>query len=134
MPENASTIMKRTILLSILSTCLFCFNAAFAQGPGQGQGRGQRMSSEERLKTTMDQINESIEMTDEQQEQVTQVFTVFYSQMDTLRSNSSGRPDRTKLEALRNERDKKIKEILDKKQYKTYLKVLEEQRNAMRGR
>jgi len=124
--------MKKIKLLSVLSVCLFSLTSISAQG--QGQGRGQGMSSEERLKMTMDNLNESIDMTDEQQEKITTIFTDFYAQMDELRNSSSGRPDRTKFEALRDERDKKVKDILDKKQYKTYLKVMEEARNSYRGR
>jgi hypothetical protein len=122
--------MKKISIVTFLLTSLIGFNALSAQGPS----RGQHMSSEERMKMTMDNLNESIEMTDEQQQEITTIFTDFYAQMDALRNNSTGRPDRTKFEALRDERDKKVKEVLDKKQYKTYLKVMEEARNSYRGR
>ncbi|WP_336516942.1 hypothetical protein [Pollutibacter soli] len=100
----------------------------FAQG-------GQRRTVEERVKMTMDTLKVNLKLEDAQVKPTETIFTDYYKEMDALREGGT-RPDRTVMEAKMNDRDEKLKKVLNADQftqYKAWEKARMERMRAARG-
>ena len=97
----------------------------------QGQG-GQRRTAEERTKSTIDRLNDSLKLSAAQKTDIDAVYLEFYKGQDKLREGlePGARPDRAEMDKVTEARDAKLKIILKGEQF-TKLKEMEA---AMRNR
>ena len=83
----------------------------------------QRMTVEERVKTTMDKMTTPLNLDTAEQSKTATVFTDFYTSQNKMREDaraSGTRPDRSVFEKIMNDRDDKLKAIFTDTQYKKY--------------
>ncbi len=83
----------------------------------------QRRTVEERVKSAMDKLTDSLKLNKDQQDKTTFVFTDYYTAQDKMREDSrasGNRPDRSVMEKMVNDRDEKLKAIFTDEQYKKY--------------
>jgi len=100
--------MKKRILMAALM--LF---SSLSMVMSQGQ---QQMPPEERAKKTVEKLKPELTLTDQQEKDITPVYTDFYTSMGKLFENGRPSPeDRQKLIAERNE---KLKKTLSEEQMK----------------
>jgi len=88
----------------------------------QAQQGFQKRSVEERVKFTMQRVNDSLKLDANQQSRTDSVFTSFYRSMDKLREGlePGTRPDKTQMEKILDERDEQLKKIWEDEQFKKY--------------
>ncbi|MBD1398160.1 hypothetical protein H9Q13_13380 [Pontibacter sp. JH31] len=99
--------MKKLIVASAL---LFSISGtALAQ---QGGGRQQNVPVEKRVEQTTARLKQKVTLSEDQWKELSTVYTSFYTDMEALRQENAGRPDRTKMAALKTTRDEKIKTIV----------------------
>jgi hypothetical protein len=96
-----------------------------AQGPER-----QPMPVEERVKRTMERLKPELELTEQQEKDMTPVYTTFYTEMDKLRSGGE-RPTPEARQKVTDARDEQLKKILNEAQMKK-LKEIEEQMRQRR--
>ena len=92
------------------------------------QGGMQRRTVEERVKSAMDKISDSLKLDKTQQDKTTAVFTDFYTSQDKMREDaraSGTRPDRSVMEKMANDRDDKLKSIFTDDQFKKFKSDIE---------
>ncbi len=102
--------------------------AAQAQ-PGGFGGPGGQMDPEQMATRQADQMKQSLKLTDQQ---YTKVVAVFKEQMESMQKMMQGgqRPDMEAMQKVREEQEKKLKDILTADQFKTWQ---EEQANRRGG-
>jgi periplasmic protein CpxP/Spy len=113
--------MKRKI--TMLVALLF----AAATGIYAQQGMPRR-TVEERVKSAMDKISDSLKLDQTQQDKTKAVFTDYYTSMDKMREDartSGTRPDRSVMEKMSNDRDDKLKSIFTDDQFKKFKSDIE---------
>jgi hypothetical protein len=114
----------------LLFAILFGATLTMAQ-PG-----GQRMSTEERAKTTTAELKEKLGLNKDQEKKVYDLNIESGKKMAAMREDMQGGGDRDamreKMTKMRDDQNKEMKKILTADQYKKYEKYLEEQR-AQRG-
>ena|SRR5664279_4980282 len=80
----------------------------------------QRRTVEERVKSTMEKLTDSLKLDQAEQDKTTAVFTDFYTAQDKMRADaraSGNRPDRSVFEKMTGDRDEKLKAIFTDDQY-----------------
>lgn len=103
--------------ISMLITLLFAITVGVS---AQGM---QRRTVEERVKSAMDKLTDSLQLNADQQQKTSTVFTDYYTAQDKMREDaraSGNRPDRSVFEKMMSERDDKLKAIFTDDQYKKY--------------
>ena len=122
LPYKKIRHMKKKILLAVF--LLFStLSVLIAQGP-------QQMPPEERAKKTVEKLKPELTLTDQQEKDITPVYTDFYTSMGKLFANGRPSPeDRQKLVAERNE---KLKKTLSDDQMKKLAEVEEKLRQERR--
>ena len=111
---NENIMKKLTIALLIILTSFTTFSQP-------------KMSVDERLKIIEQKICKPLSLDKEKSEKIKAYFKEFFVEVDKLSINGN-RPERKKVEVLAQNRDKKIKLILNEEQYKKYLKLEPETR------
>ena len=87
------------------------------------------------LQAKFEAYREKLNLTEEQQEKVKPINTTFFEGLAGIKE--SGGSKLSKLKAFRklsDKRDKQMKEVLDKNQYDTYLKMKEEMKEEMKSK
>ena len=95
----------------------------FAIAIGANAQGMQRRTVEERVKSVMDKLTDSLQLNQDEQQKTSAVFTDYYTSMDKMREDaraSGNRPDRSQFEKMMNDRDDKLKAIFTDDQYKKY--------------
>jgi len=116
--------MKKLLFLSLVLSLAGSLTA-MAQGPER-----QPMPVEERVKRTMERLKPELELTEQQEKDMTPVYTTFYTEMDKLRSGGE-RPTPEARQKVSDARDEQLKKILSEAQMKK-LKEIEEQMRQRR--
>jgi len=109
-------------------------------GPG-GPGRGYQMTEED-IRSRVDNLAETLEMTDDQHQKILAAELDFYNRMQIERQkmrNAGGPPPdreamRARMTEMREERDRKYGEILTGEQMEKYREIREQRREEMRSR
>lgn len=105
--------MKKVVLLAIMAVTIL--GTATAQYPQQRQ----KLTPEQRTEQQMKRLDEKLQLSDSQKEEIKALFTDFFQQQ-----SSSFKEQRTKREAL----DKKIEALLTDDQKKIYSEMRKERR------
>ena len=95
-----------------------------AQG---GNGGGQRMTVEERVKSVMTRITDSLGLKKEQLSGTETAFTNYYNAQNKLREGlePGTRPDQAQMDKLIADRDVELKKVFTEAQFKQFKEVLE---------
>jgi periplasmic protein CpxP/Spy len=117
-------IKKMSLLAALLAGAMMVAPASHAQekkdAPKQEgrEGRPGRPGGEEALKQRVERMSETLKLTDDQKTKLTAAFKAQADKMREIRG-AGGTPEenREKMRGLREEADKKIKEILTAEQY-----------------
>jgi len=89
----------------------------------------QRRTVEERVKSVMDKLTDSLTLDQSEQDKTSAVLKDFYTAQDKMREDaraSGNRPDRSAFEKMTNDRDDKLKAIFNADQYAKYKDHVEE--------
>jgi hypothetical protein len=116
-----------------------------AQDPGGGQGRqggpgrGPEMTEED-IKERVDNLAETLEMSEDQHKKILAVDMEFYNKMQIerqkMRNDGGPPPDRevmqAKMRVMRDERNQKYEDVLTPEQYNKFIEIQEQRREQMR--
>jgi periplasmic protein CpxP/Spy len=97
----------------------------------------QRRTVEERVKSVMDKLTDSLTLDQSEQDKTSAVFKDYYTAQDKMREDaraSGNRPDRSEFEKMMNDRDDKLKAIFTDDQYKKYKDHVEASLRPQRNR
>jgi hypothetical protein len=105
-------------------------------GPGGGMGGG-NFDPQAMLDRQMEELKESLELSDDQEKQVREIITSGFETMRKAREEmQDGGGDREamreKMQAMREEQTQKIKAVLSEEQFTKYEKIQAERRERMR--
>lgn len=114
--------LKNSFLLIVISLLTF---PLFAQ-PGGGPGR--RQMTEEDIKTRVERLSETLELSDKQEEQLLKYeLDEFNSRQDMMENfNGDREAMRTYMMEMREKRDKEYAKILSEEQMTTWIELREE--------
>jgi hypothetical protein len=116
--------MKTKIVFIALFISLF---TGFCFSQPQPDGKGPKPPTiEERLKMINEKICQPLKLDKTQSTKVNDAFKDFFVEMDKLidlKSNPPRMPEKTKVDALANLRDKKVKKVLSEKLFNRYLEL-----------
>ena len=99
------------------------------------QGNFQRRTVEERVKSIMTRITDSLGLTKEQVTPTEVAFTSYYNASDKLREGlePGTRPDKAQMDKLVADRDEALKKVFTEAQFKQFKEVLEPNMRRPRG-
>lgn len=119
--------MKKIGLL--MTVLLMACSMVMAQGPRGGRN----MDPKERAKQTTERMVKDYSLTDTQKEQVQKLNLEMFESMSKITGDDRD-ARRTKMQTIREDYNKKLKEVLTEEQYNKYVKDEEERRQRMRNR
>ena len=102
--------MKKRISLALV--VLF---ASISFAMAQGGGGGSQMDPQERAKMTVEKLKPELTLTEQQEKDITPVYTEFYTSFKKLTENGT-RPSQEDRQKLMGERNEKLKKILSEEQ------------------
>lgn len=113
------------VMVALLMMC----GVVMAQGPGGGRN----MDPKQRAGQMTEQMVKDYSLTDVQKEKV-QALNLDMSQKMSEMSGNDREARRTQMQTMRDDYNKKIKEVLTDEQYQKHTKAEEERRQRMRNR
>ncbi len=120
-------------IISVVMITILTGSFALAQPSGGQQGPPQ-VPGEKQIKKMIGDLDKELDLTEEQNTQVSELYFAHFDQMEVL-TESSQRPSREKMEALESTLEKEVKAVLtedQQKQYTAWLKKQEKQRSSQR--
>ena len=120
-------------IISVVLITILTGSFALAQPSGGQQGPPQ-VPGEKQIKKMIGDLDKELDLTEEQNTQVSELYFAHFDQMEVL-TESSQRPSREKMEALESTLEKEVKAVLtedQQKQYTAWLKKQEKQRSSQR--
>ena len=114
--------MKTNIFL-LCTLIVFCASPTFGQ-----QGNYQPRTVEQRVETAMEKVSTPLNLTKEQIEKTSAIFSDFYTRQNKLREearSSGSRPDRSIFQKMNAERDDQLQKIFTEEQFKKYKDEIE---------
>lgn len=132
--KNSRAIIAGAAILILLSA-----SSAFAQGgpPGGGQGGGGKgrggpppLPDAEQIEVMVDELDEALDLTDEQEVQVSDLYFAHFEEIEELMSD---RPERSRMESLRSDFEDDVKAVLDDDQKAAYEEYLKSQKKNRSG-
>lgn len=120
---------RRLIGMMIICAVLAGGSVALAQGgrPGGGRGGGQErggpppLPDAEQIEAMVDQLDEALDLSDEQEEQVSELY---FDHFEEVKSAMTDRPDRSRMESLRSAFEENVKAVLDDDQQEAFAEYL----------
>jgi len=125
-------IYKYTLVAALaLGTLLVCTNAGYAQQEKQGK-KGRGVSVEQQIQ----RMDTELKLTDAQKSKLTPLFEGQRKKMQELRSDTSLSQEdrREKFRTMREENDKKLKEILTPDQWEKWQKSRQQMMQDRKGK
>lgn len=116
----------KLVVVALVITTSACGQQRGGQGGPQqrgGQGGPPELPTAKEIKTMVSDMSDEILMTDEQEEQVLELYTEHFEAVEE--KTSSGRPDRDEMKELKENLENDIEKLLtddQKELYTTYLK------------
>lgn len=120
------TIKNLSIIILIQILWISFTNAQMRQG---------MPNPEERAKRLTEMLRTELKLNDNQLKKVSDILLKYSKKIDTLRNKVKNREEM--FEIMKNnqtEQDNEMKKVLTKEQFKTYQKIMEENKNRMRRR
>ncbi len=125
MKLKMNKIWKMLVVVLVITTTACGQQRGGQNGPPQGGGQGgpPALRTAKEIKTMVSDLSEDLLLSDEQEEQVLELYTEHFEEVED--KTSAGRPDRDEMEVLKTSLENDIKALLtndQKKLYTTYLK------------
>ena len=116
--------MKKIVFLS----CIFF---AFSWMTVQAQKHDRRMSAPERANWMIEKMQENMNLTAQQQQELRSVFEVSFTKMHSIRQNGKGDREATREALRKNHEDMQaaVQKVLTPEQYKQYLTMQQQCKN-----
>lgn len=115
---------KRMAILTIVSTMIM--GGLFAQ-PGQGQQQQPPpIPDESQVAQMVDELTQTLSLTGEQTTAILELYSDHFAEVKSQMED--GRPDRTKMDKLKNKFEKKVKALLTDEQKEQFDEFLQSQR------
>ncbi len=107
--------MNPRSIISVLIITIITFSSAIAQ-PGGQQGPPS-IPNDKQIEKLVKNLNKELNLDDEQQTQVSEIYSVHYDKVKAKLKNSQ-HPSRTEMESLESELEKNVKAVLNSDQQK----------------
>ncbi len=120
------TLRKSVLLVLVVFTMVV---PGFAQMDGMSD-----LTPEERAQMATEKQKEQLNLTDEQTEDMYALNLKYMNEMMEIRKGGRSMSTMRKLRDMGSRKDKETKAVLDKQQYKEYLKMKDEMRSQMKAR
>lgn len=121
--------MKTVIPNMFIALMLLCTNQLLAQEVRQSE-----MTVEERAEMQTNLMNEKLSLSEEQASLIHDINVKYAVEAEIIRKGGRSRGTLNHLRDMSQRKDKELKNILDKEQYKHYLVLKEEMRQRMKDR
>lgn len=121
MKTKVKSLTTATIILAVFALFLF---AGTLQAQPRGQQGPPKMPNDEQIKEMVQDLSETLSLTDKQEQEVSDKYTEHFAEMKA-KMNKNERPDREEMETMKSDFEEDIKSLLTKdqqKKYKSYLK------------
>ncbi len=106
---------KNILSVLLLSFALLISGMSFAQAPRGGQKQKPPVPNEKQVKKMVTELSEELELSDEQEEQVLEVYQEHFKEVKEKTSGEK-RPDREDMDAMKTSFEIKIKALLSNEQ------------------
>ncbi|WP_372650947.1 hypothetical protein [Draconibacterium sp.] len=126
--ENRINLVS-TVSIIIMLILIGTGNVIFAQSPSGQQGPPPIPNSKQ-IKKMVAELAEDISLNEKQEKQVLTIYQEHFA--DVKKATSTGRPDRSKMEALKTGMENKVKAVLTEEQqvqFAAYLKKQEKKQH-----
>ncbi len=124
-----TTLKSLAVALLALVAVITLSTESYAQRQQQKQGNKKQMNIEERAEKQTDMIDERINLSDDQEDKVEAIILKYLKKQEKLREDKVEREEAMKMmKSMNDSKNAELELVLDKKQYKEYLKMVEEQR------
>ena len=136
MKLRMNKIWKLVVIALVITTSACGQQRGGQGGPPQGgnqQGPPELPTAKE-IKTMVSDLSKEILLSEEQEEQVLELYTAHFEEVEN--KTSSGRPDRSEMEELKEDFENDVKDVLTKDQqklYTTYLKKNSKKERSQRN-
>lgn len=123
--------MKRSIKMTLAATLILTATTLQAQP----QGNGKHPSGLEKIQNEVKKIEEKLNLTASESQEMKTIYTIFFEKIKPLRNNENPETSRETFNNAIEERDAKVKALLKSdERYATYQQILAEGQNRMRDR
>lgn len=124
------TIQKNPLLSTVVLFAVFVLSLPNVQAQAMGMAD---TSDEEKAQMLTEKQNEKISFYGIQEQEMYQVNLKYIQEMQRILAGGRSFSTMQKLQSMAGKKDKEVKLILDKKQFKTYRKMQDEMREQMRS-
>ena len=128
MEKKQKRINKKLRGFIFILSLLTIVTSGFAQN-----GKVSNKTPEEKAQLMTDKQNENIGFYDDQKKQMFDINLKYMKEMEVITQGGRSMATVRKLRDLSSRKDKEVKAVLDKDQYKTYLRHKEQIRSQMRS-
>ncbi len=106
--------IKKNLGVMAMIVALFVSSSVMAQP----QGNGPKIPDAKEITKMVTKLSEELTLTKDQETSITKMYTTHFDQVKE--ATKSGRPDRTKMEALKTELEKSVNSVLTEDQQKLF--------------
>jgi Spy/CpxP family protein refolding chaperone len=121
-------VANLSIILLLIAMALS--NVVFAQ-PGGGQQGPPELPNAKQIKKMVAEMSEELSLNEEQGTEILELYTAHFDEVKEL--TSAGRPDRTKMEAVKTKLEKQVKALLTEEQQELYVAYVKEHEPSQEG-
>lgn len=125
----------KLVVVALVITTSACGQQRGGQGGGQrggGQGGPPALPTSDEIETMVSDLSDEILLTDEQEAEVLELYTEHFEAVEE--KTSSGRPDRDEMDALKEDLENDINELLTEEQQELYTTYLKNNSSKKRGK
>lgn len=123
MKTKFKSLTSATVILAVF--VLFQFAGTLQAQPRGGQQGPPKMPNDEQIKEMVQDLSETLSLTEEQEQQVSDKYTEHFAEMKA-KMDGNQRPDRDEMESMKSDFEADIKSLLTKDQQKLYKSYLKE--------
>ena len=127
-------IWKMLVVALVITTSACGQQRGGQNGPPQGGGQSgpPALPTAKEIKTMVSDISDDLLLSDEQEEQVLELYSEHFETVEE--KTSSGRPNRDEMEALKEDLENDINELLTEEQQQLYTTYLKNNSSKKRGK
>ncbi len=111
--------IKKSLSLVALIIALVVSSSVMAQPQGNGQQRGPSVPNAKQITKMVTDLSKELSLNKDQETTITKLYTTHFEEIKE--ATAKGRPDRTKMEALKTNFETKVKALLTEKQQKLFV-------------
>ena len=134
MKLKMNKIWKMLVVALVITTSACGQQRGGQNGPPQGGGQSgpPALPTAKEIKTMVSDISDDLLLSDEQEEQVLELYSEHFEAVEE--KTSSGRPNRDEMDALKEDLENDINELLTEEQQELYTTYLKNNSSKKRGK